>query len=98
MDQFRDQTPFVTDKAGAPLAQTPFKDRRVRMAISKAMNRAALVERVMEGAAVPAASLLAEGFFGSSPRLKPDAFDPEAARRLLAEAGYPNGFAVTIHG
>jgi peptide/nickel transport system substrate-binding protein len=98
MDQFRDVTPFVTDKAGAPLAQNPFKDRRVRMAISKAMNRTAIVERVMEGAAVPAASLLAEGFFGSSPRLKPDAFDPAAARRLLAEAGYPNGFAVTIHG
>jgi peptide/nickel transport system substrate-binding protein len=98
MDQFRDQTPFATDKAGAPLPANPFKDRRVRMAISKAINRTALVERVMEGAAVPAASLLANGFFGSSPRLKLDTYDPDEARRLLVEAGYPNGFALTIHG
>ena len=98
MDQFREQTPFATDRSGAPLPTNPFKDRRVRMAISKAINRTAIVERVMEGAAVPAASLLAKGFFGSNPRLKPDSFDPEAARRLLAEAGYPNGFALTIHG
>ena len=98
MDQFRDQTPFATDKSGAMLPANPFKDRRVRMAISKAINRAALVDRVMEGAAVPAGSLLADGFFGASPRLKPDTFDPEAARRLLAEAGYAGGFALTIHG
>jgi peptide/nickel transport system substrate-binding protein len=98
MDQFREQTPFATDRSGAPLPSNPFRDRRVRMAISKAINRAGIVERVMEGAAVPAASLLADGFFGSSPRLKPDTFDPEAARRLLTEAGYPNGFGLTIHG
>jgi peptide/nickel transport system substrate-binding protein len=98
MDQFRDQTPFVTDKSGAPLPANPFKDVRVRQAISKAINRTALVERVMEGTAVPAASLLADGFFGSNPRLRPDTFDPEAARRLLAQAGYPNGFALTLHG
>lgn len=98
MDQFRDQTPFATDKAGAPLAANPFKDLRVRRAISKAINRTALVERVMEGMATPAASLLADGFFGSSPKLKPEPYDPDGARKLLAEAGYPNGFAITIHG
>jgi peptide/nickel transport system substrate-binding protein len=98
MDQFRDQTPFAADKSGAMLPTNPFKDRRVRMAISKAINRAALVDRVMEGAAVSAGSLLAGGFFGANPRLKPDAFDPEASRRLLAEAGYAGGFTLTIHG
>jgi len=98
MDQFRDQAPFVTDKAGAPLAANPFRDQRVRLAISKAINRQALADRVMEGAATPAASLLADGFFGSSPKLKPERYDPEGARRLLAEAGYPNGFALTLHG
>jgi peptide/nickel transport system substrate-binding protein len=98
IDQFREQTPDVTDKAGAPLPKNPFKDRRVRQAMSKAINREALAERVMEGAAHPAGDLLAEGFFGVSPNTKPDAYDPDAARKLLAEAGYPNGFAMTIHG
>ncbi len=98
MDQARDVAPFVTDRAGNPLTKNPFRDVRVRQAVSKAINRQALVERIMEGAAIPAASLLAEGFFGSSPKLKPDAFDPEGARRLLAEAGYPNGFGVTLFG
>jgi len=98
MDQFRDQTPFATDKSGAPLPHNPFKDRRVRQAISRAINRTALVERVMENSAIPAGDLLAHGFFGVSPRIEPDAFDPESARRLLAEAGYPDGFSVTIHG
>jgi peptide/nickel transport system substrate-binding protein len=98
MDSFRDQTPFVTDKQGQPLARNPFKDRRVRLAISKAMNRQAIVDRVMDGTATPASQLLAEGFFGVSTKLRPEPFDPDGAKALLAEAGYPNGFAVTIHG
>ena len=98
MDSFREQTPFATDKAGAPLAANPFRDVRVRRAMSLAINRAALTDRVMEGTAVPASQLLADGFFGVSPKLRPDPFDPAAARRLLAEAGYPNGFGLTIHG
>jgi peptide/nickel transport system substrate-binding protein len=98
LDSFRDQSPFVTDKSGTVLPKNPLKDLRVRQAISKAMNRQALVERVMDDTAVPAGGLLAEGFFGVSTRLKPDVFDPDAAKWLLTEAGYPNGFALTIHG
>lgn len=98
MDSFRDQTPFATDKAGAPLARNPLKDARVRKALSMSVNRQAIVERIMENIAIPAGGLMAEGFFGASPKLTPDKYDPDGARKLLAEAGYPNGFGLTIHG
>ena len=67
LDSSRDKSPFVTDKAGKPLDKNPFKDARVRKAISKAINRNAIVERVMEGLAMPAGQLMPEGFFGVSP-------------------------------
>jgi len=98
LDSGRDRTPFVFDKAGKPLDRNPFKDARVRRAISKAINRPAIVERIMEGLAIPAGQFVPEGFFGYAPGLKAEAFDPEGARKLLAEAGYPDGFALTLHG
>ncbi len=98
LDSNRDKSPFITDRAGKPLEKNPFKDARVRKAFSKAINRNAIVERVMEGLAQPAGQLMPEGFFGVSPNLKPEAFDPEGAKKLLAEAGYPDGFGITLHG
>jgi peptide/nickel transport system substrate-binding protein len=97
MDSERDVSPFVTDREGKPLASNPLKDARVRKAISKAINREALAERVMEGQAVPTGQLLPEGFFGYSNKLKAERYDPEGAKKLLAEAGYANGFGLTIH-
>ncbi len=98
MDQYRDASPFVTDRDGKPMAKNPLKDVRVRKAVSMLINRDAIVARVMEGLAIPAGQLLPEGFFGVSPNLKPEKFDPAGAKKLLAEAGYPNGFGLTIHG
>ena len=97
LDTARDKTPFATDKAGKPLDRNPLKDLRVRRAMSKAINRPALVERVMEGAAVATGQLMPHGFFGYTPALKPERYDPEGARKLLAEAGYPDGFGLTLH-
>ncbi len=98
IDQFRDVSPFVTDKAGNALTKNPLKDARVRKALSKMIDRDEIVEKVMEGVAIKAGQLLPEGFFGRSPNLKPDAYDPEGAKALLAEAGWADGFALTIHG
>ena len=90
--------PFIFDKAGKPLERNPFKDVRVRRALSMAINRDAIVDRVMEKKAVAAAQLLPDFFYGTSKKLKPVKFDPEGAKKLLTEAGYPNGFAMTLHG
>ena len=96
-DTYRESTPFATARGGAAIPN-PLRDARVREAISRAINRPLIVERLMEGEAIAAGGLLAEGFFGASPRLVPERFDAEAARRLLREAGLPNGFALTLHG
>lgn len=90
-------SPFVTDRDGRQLARNPFRDLRVRRAMSKAVNRTAMVERVMEGHASPSGQLVSANLFGHVPGLEADAFDPEGAKRLLAEAGYPDGFQLTIH-
>jgi peptide/nickel transport system substrate-binding protein len=98
MDSGREKnSPFVTDAAGKPLEANPFRDPRVRKALSKMIDRDAIVSRVMEGQAQSAGQLLPDFFFGTSKRLKPEKYDPEGAKRLLAEAGYPNGFGVTLH-
>ena len=98
LDVSRDVTPFATDKAGVPLPKNPLKDARVRAAISKAINRAAIVDKVMEGNAVAAAQMIPLGWYGAAPALKPEAADLDGARKLLAQAGYPDGFQLTIHG
>lgn len=97
MDQWRDETPFITANDGSKI-KNPLKDVRVRRALSKAINRPAIVDRLMEKAAVPASQFLADGFFGTSKKLKPEAFDVDGAKKLLAEAGFPKGFKMTLHG
>jgi peptide/nickel transport system substrate-binding protein len=97
IDSGRERSPFVTGVDGQPLDRNPLQDRRVRLALSHAINRAALAERAMEGGAEAAGQIAPEGFMGHVPGLPIPAFDPPRARALLAEAGYPQGFGLTIH-
>lgn len=76
--------------------KNPFLDHKVREAVSKAINRTAIVDRIMGGSAQAAGELLPVPLFGTSPDMKPDRFDADAAKKLLAAAGFPNGFEVTL--
>lgn len=93
MDQDRDVSPFAI----GPDGKNPLVKADVRRAISLAINRQAIVDRVMEGQGKVAGQLVPDGYFGFSPAIKPDAFDLKAAKELLDKAGYPKGFKMTFH-
>jgi len=95
-DVGRAESPFVTDNDGTPIPN-PLRDRRVREAISLAINRDAMVARVMQGLADKANQFVPKGFVGYNPELPELAYDPDRAKALLADAGYPEGFGLTIH-
>jgi peptide/nickel transport system substrate-binding protein len=97
LDSDRAASPFIRARDGAPIAN-PLRDPRVRHALSLGINRDALVGRVLQGQGLAAGDLGPPGYFGTSPDLTPEPYDPEAARRLLAEAGFPGGFAVQVNG
>ena len=93
MDQQRDEL-LYSDVKG----RNPFKDRRVRQAFYQAIDIEAVRTRVMRGAATPAALMLGPGVNGYPADLdRRLPYDPAAAKRLLAEAGYPSGFEVGMN-
>jgi len=92
LDQFAEPTPGVPNTDG----KNPLKDKRVRQALSQAIDRKGIVDRILEGFALPAGDFLPWPAFGTAKATQPDRFDPASARRLLAEAGYPNGFSITL--
>jgi len=89
--------PYVTDNAGKPLAKSPFEDLRVRRALSIAINRQAIAERVMQGTADATGQWLPPGTYSYAPNVKVPPYAPDEAKKLLAAAGYPQGFKMTLH-
>jgi len=95
---------FVMDQGSEELRESsvkgknPFKDKRVREALNLALDREAIKRSIMRGLSVPAALMVAPGVNGYDAALdaplKPDL---DKARKLLAEAGYPQGFEVPLH-
>lgn len=77
--------------------KTPLTDVRVRRAINHAVNVDEIMQKVLAGMAVRTPAGNNPMAFGFDPAIKPYAYDPERAKKLLAEAGFPNGFEVTLN-
>lgn len=92
MDQARDELLYSNVKG-----KNPFKDLRVRQAFAHAINLEAIKQKVMGGASTPTGLMVAPQVNGFNPKLNtPYAYDPAKSKKLLVEAGYPNGFSVTM--
>jgi peptide/nickel transport system substrate-binding protein len=91
-DYIDDAPPGVAEAQG----KNPFRDKRVREAVSKAVDRDAIVARIMGGVAMAAGELLPPMMFGANKDMTAPKADVDAAKKLLAQAGYPNGFTVVL--
>ena len=77
--------------------KNPFKDVRVRRAVYQALNVELITQKVLRGQGVPTGAFLSPRVDGSPAELdKRLPYDPAKSRALLAEAGYPKGFAITL--
>ena len=92
MDQKRDELLYSSVKG-----KNPFKDKRVRQAFYQAIDIEGIKKTVMRGASNPSALLVGPGINGFQPDAKRLPYDVEAAKKLMAEAGYPNGFEVAMN-
>ena len=92
MAQKRDELLYSNVKG-----KNPFKDKRVRQAFYQAIDIKGIKKTVMRGASNPSAQLVGPGINGFQPEMKRLPYDVEAAKKLMAEAGYPNGFEVSMN-
>lgn len=81
---------------GINMTKTPFENKLVRQAMNYAVDRQAIVEGVLGGMGTAAKSVLAETTYGFSDKGDIYTYDPEKAKELLKEAGYPDGFEATV--
>ncbi|MEN9629675.1 MAG: hypothetical protein RJA10_2902, partial [Pseudomonadota bacterium] len=99
------RTIFLAPDMGSPelkysnvKGKNPFADKRVRQALSMAIDRPAIQRNIMRGLSLPAALIVAPGVNGHDPALDTAGrADSDGAKKLLAEAGYPDGFEVRLN-
>ncbi|MDX2224677.1 MAG: ABC transporter substrate-binding protein [Rhodospirillaceae bacterium] len=77
-------------------AGSPLLDVRVRRALNYAVNKSVISEQIMQGLMPIASQGVTAGTVGHNPNIAPYPYDPDKARALLAEAGYPNGFSLVV--
>ena len=87
---------YIKDNNGQALDKNPLTDVRVRQALNIAINRDIIVDRVLQNSAAVASQWMPEGAPGYNVRFKKIAFDVDKAKKLLADAGYPEGFQMII--
>ncbi len=92
MDQKRDELQFSNIKG-----KNPFKDKRVRQAFYQAIDIDGIKKNVMRGASNPSALMVGPGINGFDPSVKRLPYGPDAAKKLMADAGYPDGFEVSMN-
>ncbi|MFV3130801.1 ABC transporter substrate-binding protein [Niveispirillum sp. KHB5.9] len=93
LDSARDDSPFVQ----APSGGNPLRKADIRRALSLAIDRQLLIDKVLSGAGVPANQMVPMGSVGFNPDIPPAAHDLTEAKRLLAAAGLSKGFRLTLH-
>jgi peptide/nickel transport system substrate-binding protein len=90
-DTMRDELLYASVKG-----KNPFRDVRVKRAFYQAIDIEAIKSRVMRGSSVPSALMISPLLFARAGEFKRYPYDPEASKKLLTEAGYPNGFDLTM--
>jgi len=88
---------FLTMDAAGRSGVTYFKDKRVRMAVNHAINKEKIIRVSYQGYAERVDSVTSPLHFGYEPDVSRYPYDPATARKLLADAGYPNGFVVDLY-
>jgi peptide/nickel transport system substrate-binding protein len=78
--------------------ESPLLKQKVRQAINYAIDRDSIIKNILKGYGEKIPSLVPKLIFGYDPNLKPYPYDPQMAKKLLAEAGYPNGLEINMDG
>ena len=78
------------------MEKSPFDNLKVRLAINHAINKTEIVEHLYQGYGIPAKNPIPPGLWSYDDSIEDYAYDPELAKQLLVEAGYPDGFETTL--
>jgi dipeptide transport system substrate-binding protein len=99
----KDPNVQILDQAGLNIGylayqttKKPFDDVRVRKAVNMAINKKAIVDAVFLGSGIPAKNPIPPSMWSYNDSVKEDEYNPDAAKKLLAEAGYPNGLETDL--